>query len=94
LVRLQQIVVNINNQRNVVAMRFKVWFIDRMKITAKQIALAGGVTPSFGHMILNGTRKPSLKLALRIYDGTGFQCGPLAGITEENIAIARLMVPA
>jgi hypothetical protein len=77
-------------------MRFKVWFMDRMENTptAKQISLAGNVTPSYAHMLLNGTRRPSLKVALRIYDATGWQCGPLAGITKRNIKIARLMAPA
>jgi hypothetical protein len=64
------------------------------KPSAKQVAQAGNVTPSYGHMIVNGTRRPSLKVALLIYDATGWQSGPLAGITEENIAIARLMAPA
>lgn len=61
------------------------------KIDPNTIAQAGGVTPAFARMLLAGTRKPSLPVALRIYDVTGVQLGPLAGLDRRAIDVARQM---
>lgn len=62
------------------------------KIDPVQIAEAGGVTPAYVRMMMAGKRKPSLGLALRIYDATGVQLGPIADLTRAQISVARQMV--
>lgn len=61
--------------------------------TIDQIVEHGGVTPAYARMILAG-RKPSLRLALRIYDATKEQIGPLAGLNRRDIEAARKMASA
>lgn len=61
------------------------------KIDPNTIAEAGGVTPAFARMVLAGTRKPSLPVALRIYDATGVQLGPISDLTRSQIDVARRM---
>ena len=55
------------------------------------IANAGGITPAFARMLIAGTRRPSLGVALKIYDATGMQFGPLAGLDRRSIDVARKM---
>lgn len=61
------------------------------KIDPNVIAQAGDVTPAYARMLLAGTRRPSLALALKIYDATGVQFGPIAGLDRRNIDVARQM---
>jgi len=61
------------------------------KITADQIATHGGVTAAYGRMILAGERKPSLALAIKIYDATGARIGPLEGLSKREVETARKM---
>lgn len=61
------------------------------KIDPNLIARAGGVTAAYARMLLAGTRRPSLTLALKIYDATGAQFGPIAGLDAQAIAVARQM---
>jgi len=61
------------------------------KPTPQQVAEAGSVTASYARMLLSGSRSPSLKVALRIYDATGWQCGPLDGLPRKSIDVARQM---
>jgi transcriptional regulator with XRE-family HTH domain len=63
-----------------------------MKIEPNILAKAGGVTPAFIRMVMAGKRRPSLTVALRIYDATGVQLGQLAGLTRSQIDVARGMV--
>lgn len=42
-------------------------------------------------MLLNGDRRPSLDVALKVYDATGYQCGPLEGLTKREVETARKM---
>lgn len=60
-------------------------------IDPNTIAEAGGVTPAYARMMLAGTRKPSLPVALKIYDATGVQLGPISGLTRSQIDVARQM---
>ena len=60
-------------------------------IDPNAIATAGGVTPAYARMMLAGTRKPSLPLAIRIYDAIGVQLGPIAGLSRSQIDTARQM---
>lgn len=61
------------------------------KIDPNTIAEAGGVTAAYARMMLAGTRKPSLPVALRIYDATGVQLGPIADLSRSQIDVARQM---
>lgn len=61
------------------------------KIDPNVIAEAGGVTPAFVRMMIAGKRKPSLPVALKIYDATGVQFGPLSGLSRSQIDVARQM---
>ena len=63
-------------------------------ITHDQIAQIGGVTATYGRMILAGERTPSLRLALQLYDATGARLGPLDGLNKRDIDAARKMVRA
>ena len=55
------------------------------------IAKAGGISAGYARMLLAGTRKPSLDCALKIYDVTGVQLGPISGLTRSQIDVARQM---
>ena len=63
------------------------------KIDPNTIAAAGGVTPAYARMLIANTRTPSLAVALRIFDATGVQLGPLASLDRRSIEVARQMVP-
>jgi hypothetical protein len=60
-------------------------------IDPNAIAEAGGVTAAYARMMIAGTRKPSLPLALKIYDATGVQLGPISGLSRSQIDVARQM---
>lgn len=62
-----------------------------MDLPIERIVEAGGVTPAYARMLIAGTRRPSLALSLRLYDATGKQVGPLAGLTKREIEGARKM---
>ncbi len=53
--------------------------------------LAGklNVSVAYASQLLSGARKPSLELALRLFDTGGVKLGPLAGATDEEIATLR-----
>lgn len=55
------------------------------------IADAAGVTAAYARMLIAGERRPSLAVALKIYDATGQQFGPLSGLTKREIETARKM---
>jgi hypothetical protein len=61
------------------------------KIDPNVIAAAGNVTPAYARMMIAGTRKPSLPLAIKIYDATGVQLGPIAELSRSQIEVARQM---
>jgi hypothetical protein len=62
------------------------------KLDPTVLAEAGGVTPAFIRMVLAGTRRPSLSVALKIYDATGAHLGPLSGLSRSQIDVARAML--
>ena len=64
------------------------------KIDPTAIARAGNVTAAYARMMLAGTRRPSLAVAMRIYDATGVQLGPIAGLDRRGIDVARTMADA
>ncbi len=64
------------------------------KIEPTVIAEAGGITPAYARMMLAGKRRPSLTVAIRIYESTGVQLGPIAGLSRSQIEVAKQMLPA
>lgn len=62
--------------------------------TAQQISEATGRTEAYARMIIAGSRTPSLKTALQIFDATGAQFGPLRGLDTAGIEVARHMAEA
>ena len=65
-----------------------------MDLPIETIVQHGGVTAAYARMLRAGERKPSLELALRLYDATGAQVGPLAGLNKRDIEAARKMARA
>src|SRR3546814_10344479 len=55
------------------------------KIDPNSIAAAGGVTAAYARMMIAGKRRPSLPLALRVYDATGVPLGPLSDLSRSQI---------
>lgn len=50
-----------------------------------------GVNRSYAWQIANGKRAPSQKLAVRIFRETGLKLGPVAGLSEADIAVLEKM---
>jgi hypothetical protein len=46
-----------------------------------------GVGKSYAYMIASGERQPAMPLALRINRQLGLRLGPLAHVTDEQIAV-------
>jgi len=65
-----------------------------MDLPLETIVAHGQVTPAYARMLIAGTRKPSLALALRLYDATGTKVGPLAGRTARDIEAFRKLPQA
>lgn len=63
------------------------------KPSAQAIMEAAGISRTHAYDILAEREEPSLKLALRIYDGTGEQFGLLKGLPVETIEQLRTNVP-
>jgi transcriptional regulator with XRE-family HTH domain len=57
------------------------------------VAAKADISPSYAFEIVNGTRRPGLATALKIYDATGLLFGPLEGLDEGGITYARQMAP-
>lgn len=64
------------------------------KPTPEAIAEAGQVTPAYARMLLAGSRRPSLVLALTLYDKLQWQCGPLSSLNKREIEAARKLAEA
>jgi DNA-binding phage protein len=59
------------------------------KPSAQQIVEVAGIKRTHAYDILAGRQKPSLTIALRIYDATGAQFGLLEGVTKDTIEDLR-----
>lgn len=59
-----------------------------------EIARAAGISVPYASQIIDGHRRPSLEVALRIYDGTGALFGPLTGLSKREVETARKMSEA
>ena len=60
-------------------------------MTPTELSKAAGISVPFASQIISGKRKPSLGMALQIYDAAGVQFGPLAGLDTADIEAARRM---
>lgn len=49
-----------------------------------------GVSKPYAHQIARG-HSPSVEMALRILRGTGVKLGPIANLTDEQIAVLEAM---
>jgi hypothetical protein len=65
-----------------------------MDLATETIVAHGGVTPAYARMLKAGSRRPSLALALRLYDATGRKFGPLEGKTARDIEAFRKLPQA
>ena len=60
-------------------------------LSTSEISAACGISPSYVSMILNNRRTPPRHIALRLYKATGRKFGPIAGLSDEDIAtLARI----
>jgi transcriptional regulator with XRE-family HTH domain len=60
------------------------------KLSPTELARRAGISVPYASQLLTGTReKPSLELALQIYDETGLQLGLLKGLKAEEIQVMR-----
>lgn len=60
---------------------------------AVRLVQSGIIAPGSGtfYDIVSGRRKPSAKLAVQIFRETGEKFGPLAGLTDAEVAVAVKM---
>lgn len=49
-----------------------------------------GVSKPYAHQIARG-HSPSVQMALRIFNGLGVKLGPIAGLSDEEIAVLEKM---
>jgi plasmid maintenance system antidote protein VapI len=63
-------------------------------VTPTQLATAIGISVPYAWQLLKGDRPVSLEMALRIFDATAMQLGPLTDLTAAEIETARKMVRA
>lgn len=54
-------------------------------MTPTELSKSANISVPYASQILSGERKPSLKLAVRIYDATGETFGALQGLTPDEI---------
>jgi hypothetical protein len=64
---------------------------DGKSLSLAQRLQRAGVKKSHAYMIAWGKREPSLPLALKIERESGLKLGPLANVTDEQIAVLREM---
>jgi transcriptional regulator with XRE-family HTH domain len=60
-----------------------------MAISPRELSDRTGIHRVYAWQLLKGTRKPSLELALQIYDQTGVQLGLLEELTPDDIQVMR-----
>ncbi len=62
---------------------------DTPKIRPTDLAGKLNVSVAYASQLLSGARKPSLELALRLFDASSVKLGPLAGASDKEIATLR-----
>lgn len=60
-----------------------------MAISYRELADRAKINPGYATQILDGTRTPSLSMALKIYDATGLQFGILKDLPKETVEQLR-----
>ena len=80
-----------NNFWKGLAKRFAIceWSGMANDISYSEVATLTGISSSYAHQIVSGKRRPPLKVALQIYDATGYKFGGLAHLSVEEIDTAR-----
>lgn len=64
---------------------------EKQPSLAKRLMVEAGLKKSHAYMIASGDRSPSLQLALKIFERTKMQLGPLAGASVSEIkTLAKL----
>lgn len=60
-------------------------------ITPTQLQAQVGISKGYASDLLNGNKKPSAAMAVRIFRATGLRMGPLTNLSDEDIAVAERM---
>ncbi len=60
-------------------------------LTYSELAAKADISPSYAFEIMHSGRRPKLATALKIFDATGLRFGPLDGLDEGGIEVARQM---
>lgn len=58
-------------------------------MTPTELSQRTGISVPYASQIITGARKPSLRLAIHIYDKTEVAFGPLQGLSPDEIEGAR-----
>lgn len=58
-----------------------------MVITPIQLQTRAGISKGYASDLLAGNKKPSPSMAVRIFRATGLKLGPVAGLTDDEIAL-------
>lgn len=62
---------------------------EPIAIRPTDLAAKLNVSIAYASQLLSGARKPSLELALRLFDLSGVKLGPLVGASDGEIATLR-----
>lgn len=60
-------------------------------ITPSQLQVRAGVSKGYASDLLSGKKKPSPATALRIFNLTGVKLGPIADLSDDEIAVLEKM---
>lgn len=60
-------------------------------ITPTELQVRAGISKGYASDLLAGNKKPSPTMALRIFKATGVKLGPIAGLSEPEIAVLEKM---
>lgn len=63
-------------------------------MTPTELSKAVAISVPYASQLIAGLRKPSLPVAIRIYDKMGKRMGPLVGLTSDEIEAARKLARA
>jgi hypothetical protein len=59
-----------------------------------ELSKAADISVPYASQLIAGLRRPSLPVAIRIFDATGKRMGPLVGLSTEEVDAARKMARA
>lgn len=63
-------------------------------MTPTELSKAVDISVPYASQLIAGVRRPSLPVAVRIYDATGKRMGPLVGLSRDEVEAARKMAKA